>query len=202
MEHVLYSRCVTEIMASKLLSSKEKDRWQQMKEKRQGPDNKWLQKPNELLIIMSFKSQLVNLPSLLMWEWWCICSKGNWGSIKKTHSIIRNQITIYHLAIKSHILCEWVRAEELHPALATHTYTRHTRAWCASKKPISPYAGTGINVEVICFDQLNRHLLELDSNRLQKAQPLPIRLCICVCSCVCVSFAWTQKVSAQWSLNG
>lgn len=60
--------------------------------------------------------------------------------------------------------------------------------------PISAYAATEINVEVICFDQLNRHLLELDSNRLQKAPPLPIRQAVCVRECASV---WRQKVNTQ-----
>lgn len=105
------------------------------------------------------------------------------------HTVRSGTKSLFIIQRLSHFFCEWVRAESLHSGTHTHTHTyphKHT----ASEKPISPCAGTGINVEVICFNQLNRHLLELDSDRLHQPQPpssLPLFTCVRTSACARVA---------------
>lgn len=70
----------------------------------------------------------------------------------------------------------------------THTH-RHTHSSPPKTRSV-PHIRTGINAEVICFDQLNRHLLELDSNRLQR--PLCQYVSVCVW-CVCLCWTYTNS---------
>lgn len=125
----------------------------------------------ESLNVMSFKIQLVNRFGVRV--------KSVQRKLDQEHAGY-NPKTNYELLFSDLV----IHAVQVDQSVDTHTDSHSS----PPKTRSVPYIRTGINAEVICFDQLNRHLLELDSNRLQRPLCQYVSVCgrVCLCVCICV----------------